>query len=216
MSDRIETLLVDLEKELQLKASDEDKDKSAKVALVKQAAETMSDDEKKEARKAFDTEDTKKAKKSKKSNDDMDKKDASDHDKKKDAMDHDDKKDAKKSNDDMDKKDASDHEDKEKIASLTAKLNHMTSKLDYMTAKPYIEKMLTAREKNGMGKEDWQNFGRSLYGKTTEEIKARYEEDKILFNNQLSASDDIFGDDIPFNGTGSLSASDKSLEELFN
>ena len=186
----LESQLDDLEHTLKASSgveSDNEKQKehsgksasATRLAMVRQAAMDMSPEEKKEARKAFDDD----------NNDDADnkKKDArkaSDHD-----YDDDKKKDARRASDDDDddkRKDArriaSDHEDDKdkKIASLTAKLN-------FHISKPIIDEMLTARIKSGMPQSQIDDFKKSLYGKTIDEIRQRYDEDRPLFarNNRL-------------------------------
>ena len=184
----LESQLDDLEHTLKASSgveSDNEKQKehsgksasATRLAMVRQAAMDMSPEEKKEARKAFDDD-----------NDENKKKDArkaSDHD-----YDDDKKKDARRANDDdyddEKKKDArriaSDHEDDKdkKIASLTAKLN-------FHISKPIIDEMLTARVRSGMPQSQIDDFKKSLYGKTIDEIRQRYDEDRPLFarNNRL-------------------------------
>ena len=98
------------------------------------------------------------------------------------------------------------------MASLTASTN-------YLASKPFIEKMLAAREQSGMTKDSLEKFRKSLYGKTVVEIKERYNEDRTLYKSHLTASSD--STIIPFNGVEdvtSLGAADESitLEAMYN
>ena len=110
-----------------LNAMDHEKEEpkdSSKVAMVRMDAEDMTDEDKKETRKAFD--------------DDEDEKDTMGHE--------DDDKDKKAKDDDEDEKDTSEDEDEKdkKIASLTASLRTLTSQLTIMKTKPLVSQMLKA------------------------------------------------------------------------
>ena len=178
--------------------------KESKLASFKTAFYELSDDEKKEARKALgeDPEDKKVAKKS---NDDEEKQAK----KSKKSMDEEDEKhQAKKSNDD---------EKDKKIASLTASLQKLTSEMVITKTKPIVDKMLKARSEAGMAQDELAKFEQSFYGKSVAEIQQRYNEDKALFGKASNPITEMATSEseIPFyegEGSGALTA--KTLEEV--
>ena len=213
---------------------DDTKDNQHKMrmAIVQQAAEDMTDEEKKEARiamggdnhdelkkemkKAMSTDDDDERRMAMKRAmsmlDDKDKHAADDDDDEKDAaMDDDEDEKEKKAMDDEDEKD-------KKIASLTASVT-------MLMAKPIVEKMLKARAERGMSPKDLRKFQKSLYGKSLTEIKARNAEDEVLYKKvkPLIAAEPT-NDIIPnFNGNVqniitplNASESDEPLEALYS
>ena len=198
----VEDHIVGLENLLKGSDDTEDVKRETRMAMAKQAAEGMSPEDKKVARKAFDTPDD-------------DKKDSMDkpEDDKKDSMDtpEEDKKDAKKS---KKSKDAMDKD--EDIKELKKQNASLTASVTFMQSKPTIDKMLTARLAAGMSQEEVSKFGKSLYGKSVDEINQRYSEDQKLFKKPLVASQPKV--EIPFNGYDSALVgsddSEQTLEEL--
>ena len=183
---------------------DEKTQKATRLAIIKQASQDMSPEEKKEARKAFDEEDKDTDKKDSMDEPDKDKKDSMDEPDK-------DKKDSKKS---KKGKSGMDEEEKdEKIASLTATVTTLV-------AQPTIEKMLKARTDSGMPQEEVVKFGKSLYGKSIDEINQRYKEDQHLFKPLVGSTPQ--GSELPFNGTDDLmlnagdTTGDKTMEEMLS
>ena len=210
---------------------DEDQKRQIRMATVRQAAEEMSDEEKKEARAAMGEDHThlkrqmKRAmgmededernramKKAMDMLDDKEKKamdEDDDDDDEKDAMDEEmgEKKKPKMSMEDEDEKD-------KKIASLTASLN-------FMISKPFVDQMLKARQEAGMPPKELQKFKRSLYGKSIAEIKARHAEDKALYTKTLpkpliaaEEPDNELMFNAGFNAQTPLSASTTSSESV--
>ena len=166
---------------------EKDLDAKVRAAMVKKAVEDMSDEEKKEARKAFDE-----------SEPEEDEDEEQKESKGKKSKEHD------EGEDDEDMKKALAAKDKQ-IQALVASINSIK-------AQPIIDKMLTARKHAGMSEEAVAKFKSSLYGKSLQEIQSRYDEDKMLFASESTVE---VSDDIPFNGQG-LTASDKTLEELLS
>ena len=197
-----------LQKFLNGNDTDDEKTKQvARLAIVKQAAQDMSPEDKKEARKAFDEEDK-----------DTDKKDSMDTPEKdtdkKDSMDEPEKEDKKDSKKSKKGKSGMDEEEKdEKIASLTATVTTLV-------AQPTIDKMLKARTDSGMPQEEVVKFGKSLYGKSIDEITQRYKEDQHLFKQSLVGSTPQESG-LPFNGKDDLmltgaDTGDKTMEEMLS
>ena len=211
MSNTLEQQLSDLEKTLKGSNVTEDQQKMARLAIVKQAAQDMTDDEKKEARKAFDEDLEDKTKKS--NVEEMKSKKSNVEDESKKSTFEEKEKEAKKSNDeDVDKLKKANEDLEKKVASLTASTN-------YLASKPFVEKMLAAREQSGMTKDSLEKFRKSLYGKTVEQIKDRYEEDKSLYKSNLSAKSQIEMPEFGFtDNMTSLGASDENitLEAMYN
>ena len=230
MKSTIADQIAELEKTLKgADHEDDDTKKAVRLAMVKHAANDMSPEEKKEARKAFDEED--KAKKSADNEDDDNDKPKTGKKAKKSMDEEDDSdktKEAKKSAEDYQEIKKAMEEKDTQIASLVANQN-------YLMAKPLMDKMLAARKSAGATPEVLQNFTKSLYGKSLKEIQAKHEDDQLLLaNNALVAnsSNRVSGhfdidDNIPFNGntsdddgTSSIlvgkDGSEKSLEELFS
>ena len=210
-SEETTELLKQLNTNLVAKDDTEETHKAVRLQMAKNAAQDMSDDEKKVARKAFETEEDKKdsktSKKSKTANEDDDKKDGND--------DEDENKTAKKS-----KKANEEEVEKEKIAKKskameeemkekTANIASLTAKLHNMEAQPDIKEMVQARKQAGMSEEDLVKFESSFYGKSIKEVQSRKAEDQILFNKPLIASTP--GIEIPFIG-GVDSAMSQSME----
>ena len=205
-----------------LRGSDDSEEtkKALRMAMTRYASENMSPEEKKEARKAFDTpeDEDKPAKKSKKAMNDDEHEGNDDEDKtakKSKKANEEEEKQAKKAkamDDKMEEKD-------QQIAALTASVN-------YMEAKPLIEKQLLARKQAGMSEEALTKFGKTFYGKSVNEIKQRLEEDRLLFPRRsaliASSAEADVDSEIPFNGeeekllVAKDNGSDKTLEELFN
>ena len=165
---------------------EKDLDAKIRAAMVKKAVEDMTDEEKKEARKAFeesepeeDDEEEQKESKGKKSKE---------HD------------------------EGEDEDMKKALAAKDKQIQALVASINSIKAQPIIEKMLTARRQAGMSEEAVAKFKSSLYGKSLQEIQSRYDEDKMLFASEQSVD---IPNDIPFNGQG-LTASDKTLEELLS
>ena len=185
----------------------EDDTKEAKFATFKKAYDDLSDEEKKQARKAMDDEEEKKQA----MDDDEHEKQASDDDSEKDAKRSKRSKKSKKSMDDDD-----DTSKDEKIASLTASLEKMQSDMAIMQSKPRIEQMLKARLDAGMPAEQVKAFEKTLYGKSISEIKKRYDEDKALFASTSATPSYVKPEEeIPFyEGSLVASAAGTTVEEM--
>ena len=213
---------------------DKDKQDEMRMAVLKQAMSEMTDEEKKEARKAMgenpdhkkkmdamkkamEKEDPEEMRTAMKKAMDMpaDKEDDSVKKARKQAQDEADDKEKKA------KKQAQDNEkdQNEKMGRLVASMNTITNK-------PLIDEMLVARAKKGATAEQLTAFRKSLYGKTAEEVQARYDEDKLLYETEkpLMASVQTESPELPFNGISdldvtSLSANtneDETLEAMYN
>ena len=113
-----------------------------------------------------------------------------------------------------------------KIAALTAANQKTANLLTIEQLKPKINEMLTARSNAGMPQEKINDFAKSLYGKTADEINQRFDEDRYMFSMGPEASlqaSAVHDDNLealaasaiqsPFNGYGAPTQS-QSLEEL--
>ena len=208
---------------------DEDQKRQIRMATVRQAAEEMSDEEKKEARAAMGEDHThlKRQMKRAMGMEDEDERnramkkamDMLDDKEKKAGEDEEDDDEKSGMEEDLDirnKKDSSEDEDEKdkKIASLTASLN-------FMISKPFVDQMLKARQEAGMPPKELQKFKRSLYGKSIAEIKARHAEDKALYTKTLpkpliaaEEPDNELMFNAGFNAQTPLSASTTSSESV--
>ena len=201
MSDSLSEQIDALEKALTASYEDEgekeEQDKKLRMAVIKQAMSDMDDDEKEELKKSFDEpegedEEEKTASRRKKKDEE-----------KEGSMDE--------ASDDEDK-----DEDKEKVAELTAKVAKLTAALSYSQAQPMVNQMIEVRRQAGMSEKELRQLSASLYGKSVDEIKRRYEEDRVLFGSGPTVAP--VEKTLPFNGTLQASGdpSGKTLEELFD
>jgi len=122
---------------------------------------------------------------------------------------------------------ASGHDMGSHEAALTAMNIKLMNRLTMAEAKPYIRRMLTARAEAGMPEDQLAAFRSHMQKSTLSEIRQRFAEDRILWDNgaSLTASDDTAepakkGGD----SAGSLMASmpstsppkSQSLEDMFS
>ena len=215
MKSKLDVILDDLETTLKGSDDTEEMQKAVRYATVKSAAQDMSDEEKLEARKAFDTDEndtetkdsmsegededetitakkskkSKKSKKAKTSNDD-------DEDEAKTAMEE------------------TIEEQKQHIATLAAAVSSLKTE-------PLVNEMVQIRIRNGMSPENATKFRKGFYGQPVDAIKQRYEEDKSLYTNKPLVASTIPGVEIPFVGgvetalnASGTHGSEKTLEEM--
>ncbi len=201
---------------------DKDKQHEMRMAVAKQAAMDMDDEEKKEAMKFFEKDEKKEG-----MSEDEDEREKMGMDDEKElndgknGMDEDDEDEDKSG---MDMGDNGDKFDKLKKANKEQeeKINSLTAMLTYQQSKPMIDQMLRARKAGGASAAELHKFNKSLYGKSIKQIKARYDEDKSLIasamKRQTPASATVHElEGIPFNGgvgglAGSMGANE-TLEE---